>query len=255
MLGSKTFQYTLAAVYSLLILLIGHSITLPWEQDESSEGRHKQISRLLIQQLDRLSMNHLDKMPTDRPLTEQEISGVNAWLLFDKQFVDLQRDDSIYAFEVATAARRAGYASAILGDMGQAEQMLLESVQLFEKLKQEYAAGVSYRFEESATRMQLANLYEQTLQAESATRQIQQSLAALDSTTLPRNGEFVLQSAQTYLLAAKQLIRLGEKSLAARTLSDNITFLQEIVTATGSSSELNQLIDESRTLLKGLQNV
>lgn len=247
--SSKLVRVLLGCAYSLSLFVVGHLAIFPWEQQASTPEQLRHTNRLLVQQVDSLSMNYLNGLPTDRPLTSSEREAVDTWLRYDKQFVELQRDSEMQSFECATAARRVGFASGLLGDTQTAENYLLISINKFDWLGNEYEAGVSYRFEEASARLQLAMLYSQTGQLTLARKHVDEAISGLKVEQLPPIGEFVTQIAQTYIEAARLLVALGEKESAKQLLAANQQQLESVNEGMRDpSSALGLLIKKSRQL-------
>lgn len=218
--------------------------------DASTEqGRFRETALLLVQQVDRLAMNYLETL-TGEALPPREREGLATWIAFDRRFVELNRDDSSLAFEVATAMRRIGYANLLSGDLDQARDYLQQASGIFTSLENEFPTSISYRIDHAATRLQLAQLERLQNSRSAAIEECEKALQVLQIEQTLDSGEFEQSATQLINSAAKLLLALGQEQRARQLAEKNIAILERHTGGSSDSPQKAKLLDESRQILQ-----
>lgn len=241
-LASLVAGFTLSEVF-------GHRIS----QTEGEQRKLKETTLLLLQQVDRLAINYFESLPAG-PLPKQTRETLRIWRLYDKQFVELNEDDAMQSFEVATALRRIGSASLLLEERPQAREFLERADQAFSELENQYPTLISYRLDHAATLLQLAQVAQLDNDQPSAIKHCQAAMSALLVEQALTKGEFDLGVAKLVHSAASMLLALGKSEAARQLSSRNIEILEKLDDRQVDLTTKTKLLNESRAILQSLNH-
>lgn len=245
-----------AAVLILCVLLgiaLEHARERYFSTSAADQDRLRKTNRLFIQQIDTIGSAYLETLSAGNVSTAEREFLEKAWILYDRKFIELNSNEAVLTYELSSSARRVGFACLYIGQHDMAEEYLLLAVSLLETLTEDYPTLVSYRFDQSAARILLAQLYAKTRQPDRGLEQCKLALATIQVEKSSSTGEYIIATGQTLLALAKQFAIFGQVHQARSVLIQNLEILSTRSHPRADQVVLQQLLDESRALLVQLE--
>lgn len=207
---------------------------------ENEKGRENNL--LLIQQIEQLSLLYVNRL-TQQELKESDREALEKWLLFDQQFVELNRDSPLFQFEVAATARRAGVISSLLGQPELARELLFQSDHSFELLRQESPGNFGYEIENAGTKIALANEALQRKDSKSAVKHLTSATRLMKiGSLLPAKIERDDAIKHTLGHLSELLLQINEPRLAMPVAAEHVAVLKRLLNSQSGNQEYRDML-------------
>ena len=149
-------KLTLSAVILAMAagaLSVWHTRVVSHQREESERLAYRADENLLVmtQQLDEVFSVLLDRLAQNIQVPDVDQQLLKTWLQFDKQFIEKNASNESLRFEVATAHRRLGYGSFLLGEGEKAIEHFHSAVELLQGLAVDHPTIGSYGAETADT--------------------------------------------------------------------------------------------------------